>query len=108
MKNILWYLLAGTRGGETRARILHLLMHKPSNANRIAQELSLDYKTVRHHLNVLRKNSVITSVNKGGYGETYFLSDFFDKTLKADFQDIWKKFGDTFEGEFGYDSGKTK
>jgi len=90
MKNLLWYLIAGTRGGETRGRIIKLLEKTPSNANKIAEKLKLDYKTVRHHLEVLEKNQIITAINKGNYGAVFFLSEY----IKADistFNGIWGK-----------------
>ena len=92
MKNLLWYLVAGTKGGETRGRIIELLRKKPTNANMIAKILKLDYKTVRHHLGVLEKNNVITAVNKGNYGAVYFLSEIMQENLKV-FGEIWAKFG---------------
>lgn len=57
MKNLLWYLIAGTKGGETRGKIIELLEKNPSNANKIAEMLNFDYKTVRHHLKLLEKNN---------------------------------------------------
>jgi len=77
MEKALWYLIAGTRGGENRARIIELLDEQPRNANQIAEELDLDYNTVRHHLDMLRDHDVIET---GGeeYGKLYFLSDRFD------------------------------
>lgn len=92
MKNLLWYLIAGTKGGETRGKMVELLKNTPSNANKISEMLNLDYKTIRHHLNVLEKNNIITAVNKGNYGAVYFLSE----TMKADmdvFNEIWARFG---------------
>ena len=50
----------------------------------------MDYKTIRHHLEVLEKNNIITAVNKGNYGAAYFLSEM----MKADiaiFDSIWGK-----------------
>lgn len=92
MKNLLWYLIAGTRGGETRGRIIELLKKNPSNANKIAEILKLDYKTVRHHLEVLEKNSVIISINKGNYGAVYFLSELMESNMQL-FGEIWEQFG---------------
>lgn len=92
MKNLLWYLVAGTKGGETRGKIIGLLKRNPSNANKIAEILKLDYKTVRHHLEVLEKNKVITAVNKGNYGAVYFLSEIMEVNIKV-FGEIWAKFG---------------
>jgi len=92
MKNLLWYLIAGTKGGETRGKIIELLRKKPSNANKIAEILKLDYKTVRHHLEVLEKNNIIIAVNKGSYGAVYFLSELMESYIKV-FGEIWARFG---------------
>jgi DNA-binding transcriptional ArsR family regulator len=77
MEKALWYLLAGTRGGENRARIIRLVDERPRNANEMAAELNVDYNTVRHHLDVLLEHDV---VERGGddYGEMYFLTDQFE------------------------------
>ena len=92
MKNLLWYLIAGTKGGETRGRVIELLNKNPCNANKIADMLNLDYKTVRHHLQVLEKNNIITAVNKGNYGAVYFLSEIMKANLPI-FSEIWVRFG---------------
>ena len=92
MKNLLWYLVAGTKGGETRGKIIDLLKRNPSNANKIAEMLKLDYKTIRHHLEVLEKNNIITAVNKGNYGAVYFLSELMNANYRL-FGEIWGKFG---------------
>ncbi|MBS3101778.1 winged helix-turn-helix transcriptional regulator [Candidatus Woesearchaeota archaeon] len=92
MKNLLWYLIAGTKGGETRGKIIDLLRKTPSNANKIAEILKLDYKTIRHHLEVLEKNNIISPINKGNYGAVYFLSEFMQANIKL-FDEIWGQFG---------------
>ena len=90
MKQLLWYLIAGTRGGQTRGQIISALLQRPMNANRLAEALSLDYKTIQHHLRVLLQNGVLTVVNKGNYGAVYFVSELMDKKL---FGEIWERFG---------------
>ena len=92
MKNLLWYLVAGTKGGETRGRIIDLIRKKPSNANKIAEILKLDYKTIRHHIDVLEKNNIIAAINKGKYGAVYFLSEFMQANIQI-FNEIWEQFG---------------
>ena len=92
MKNLLWYLIAGTKGGETRGKIVDLLRKKPSNPNKIAEILKLDYKTIRHHLEVLEKNNIITAINKGNYGAVYFLSELMQANMEI-FDGIWAQFG---------------
>ncbi|WP_247009781.1 winged helix-turn-helix domain-containing protein [Halorientalis litorea] len=77
MEKALWYLLAGTRGGANRARIIRVLDDRPRNANQLAEELGVDYNTVRHHLDTLLDHDV---VERGGddYGALYFLTDQFE------------------------------
>jgi DNA-binding transcriptional ArsR family regulator len=73
LKRLLGWLIAGTKGGPTRAEIISVLRETPQNANQLASRLNKDYRTIRHHLEILSKNGVITS---GGdrYGMTYFLT----------------------------------
>ena len=65
------------------------LNKRPYNANQLTQMFSLDYKTVRHHLDVLRKHHVITAMGEE-YGTMYFLSESM-KTNFEDFLEIWKQ-----------------
>ena len=74
MEAALWYVLSGTRGGANRARILRAVDERPRNANRLAEALDLDYKTVRHHLDVLADNNVVTD-SGDGYGKVYLPSE---------------------------------
>ena len=74
MEAVLWYVLTGTRGGSNRIRILRALNERPRNANQLADDLDLDYKTVRHHLDVLEENDILT--NSGDdYGAVYLPTD---------------------------------
>lgn len=74
MEGVLWYVLTGTRGGENRVRILRALEERPRNANRLAEDMDLDYTTVRHHLDVLMDNDI---VDRSGddYGAVYLPSE---------------------------------
>jgi len=74
MEAVLWYVLTGTRGGENRARILRALEERPRNANQLAEDLDLDYKTVRHHLDVLVDNDVLQD-SGDDYGAVYTPTD---------------------------------
>jgi len=95
MEQALWYLLAGTRGGENRARIINSLDDRPKNANRLSEQLDLDYKTVRHHIDMLQDYDIIES-GDNDYGEMYFLTDRFEKNRES-FEEI------TGELDFGGD-----
>ena len=92
MKNLIWYLFVGTRGGETRAKIVTSIKKKPMNANQLATSLKLDYKTIQHHLKILTENNILTAINKGKYGAVYFVSDDLQRTWN-EFGEIWKRFG---------------
>jgi DNA-binding transcriptional ArsR family regulator len=93
MKYLLGWLIVGTRGGPTRAKIIKALNQAPQNANQLANLLRMDYRTIRHHLKVLQKNRIITSAGEG-YGTTYFLSPAMEENY-ALFEEIvnkiWKK-----------------
>ena len=93
LRHLLGWLIAGTRGGPTRARIIEILKETPQNANQLATSMKLDYKTVRHHLAVLEKNRIISSFGDK-YGATYFLSQIMEENY-ALFEEIlnklWKK-----------------
>lgn len=86
MEKALWYLIAGTRGGENRARIVRLLDERPRNANQLADELDVDYNTITHHLDKLTDHDV---VEPGGddYGTLYFLTDRFERNRET-FEEI--------------------
>ena len=75
IQRLLWHLLAETRGGEVRARIIELLRERSYNINQLAQLLALNYKAVEHHMDVLTKNNLV--VTRERYGVLYFLSQFF-------------------------------
>lgn len=92
MRKLLWYLIAGTKGGLNRARIIKCLEERPYNANQLAEILNLDYKTVRHHIKVLEDNKIITS-SGGKYGTMYFLSADMEENLDV-FKQIWKNMRD--------------
>jgi DNA-binding transcriptional ArsR family regulator len=93
LKYLLGWLIAGTRGGVSRAKIIETLRETPQNANQLANSLEMDYRTIRHHLKLLEKNRIITSTGDG-YGNTYFLSTELEENYGI-FEEIvnklWKK-----------------
>ncbi|MEJ2271101.1 MAG: winged helix-turn-helix domain-containing protein [Candidatus Bathyarchaeota archaeon] len=93
IKYLLGWLIAGTRGGLTRAKMIETLNENPQNANQLANTLKMDYRTIRHHIKILEKNKLITSAGNG-YGTTYFLSIELEENYNL-FEEIvnklWKK-----------------
>ncbi len=79
-KRLLWWILAGSAGGFNRTRILHEILKTPRNANELTTLLKLDYKTTRHHLEMLEKNRLITAVGNK-YGTLYFPSELLEENM---------------------------
>ncbi|MBU4139716.1 MAG: winged helix-turn-helix domain-containing protein [Euryarchaeota archaeon] len=55
-------------------------MDRPYNANQLANAMKMDYKTVRHHLDVLIKNGIITMNIERNRG-LYFISKSIESNL---------------------------
>jgi predicted transcriptional regulator len=59
------------------------------NANQLAQKLEMDYKTVRHHINVLVRNHLLIEAGEE-YGAMYFISPELELNYE-EFLKIWNK-----------------
>lgn len=88
-KRLLWFLLAGSRGGDNRMRIIELLKERPYNINQLSESLGLDYKAIQHHILVLLKNNIITKMGEK-YGVLYFISNYLEDNIEA-FNEIKSK-----------------
>jgi DNA-binding MarR family transcriptional regulator len=69
----LYWLIAGSKGGTNRARILFALEKEPTNSNALTKKLKLDYKTTQHHILLLSENHLIVRTG-GKYGQVFFIS----------------------------------
>lgn len=85
----LWYLCVGSPGAPNRIEIIGMLQDRPRNANEIADQMSLDYNTVRHHLDKLIEHDVVESGNQA-YGTLYFLTRKF-KNNEEKFEQLLNK-----------------
>jgi DNA-binding transcriptional ArsR family regulator len=81
-KRLLWYLFAGSRGGENRIRIIDLLKDHPYNMNQLAEALGVDYKAAQHHIGVLEKNNMVSRAGEK-YGVLYFVSNYLEANIDA-------------------------
>jgi DNA-binding transcriptional ArsR family regulator len=91
VERLLWWLVAGSVGGMNRGRILNILKERPYNANQLTEQLGLDYKTVRHHLEMLEKNGMVITIGEG-YGKMYTLSPLLEENIQV-FDGIWARIG---------------
>lgn len=89
MKKVLWWLILGTRGGINRAKIIKKLKERPYNAHQLAEELNVNYRTIRHHIKILEDSEVVKSAGEK-YGKMYFLSDNMEENYD-DFETIWEQ-----------------
>jgi len=91
LAHLLQWLIAGTRGGVNRARIIAAVHEAPQNANQLTGLLEVDYRTVRHHLDILEKNGLIISIGER-YGKMYFPSLELEENYDL-FEEIWIRIG---------------
>ncbi len=49
-KRLMWFIFAGSRGGEKRIKIIDFLKTRPFNINQLADALGVDCKLVQHHI----------------------------------------------------------
>jgi predicted transcriptional regulator len=92
-RRLLWYLFAGSKGGDNRIKIINLLQDTPLNINRMAEILNLDYKAVQHHVEVLQKNNLVSRMGEK-YGIMYFVSNYLESNMDT-FKEIVSKINKT-------------
>ena len=74
MEDLLWHLLASSRGGPTRVEILRAIDERPRNANELAEAIDKDYTTIRHHTDILVENNVLRK-SAEEYGALYLFTE---------------------------------
>ena len=78
VKQLIGWLITGTKGGKTRAQIIKTLKESPQNSNQLATALKVNYKTIRHHISILEKNKLVLSAG-GHYSTAYFLTELMEE-----------------------------
>ena len=90
-KKLFWLLFVGSRGSNTRIRIMSVLRKSPSNRNQLATELGIDYKGIQHHIKVLEGNNLVKKIGNQ-YGLIYYVSALFENS-----EDVFDEIVDRFQ-----------
>jgi DNA-binding transcriptional ArsR family regulator len=95
---LLWWLFAGSVGAQSRTLILFALRPRPLNAQQLAEQLKLDYTTLRHHLFLLEKNRIVVAEEEK-HGKVYFVTEAMEShwtSLEAILEKtrLWKRMTD--------------
>lgn len=96
LKHLLYWLFTATRGGTNRGRIMETILETPMNTNQLRKTLDLDFRTVKHHLEVLENNSLVASMGDN-YGRMYFPSERLMDNIEL-FDDVWKGVSEKLKG----------
>ena len=80
MNELFSSIFTGMSGRYTRMRIICAITENPLNTQELARRLDLDYKTIKHNIDVLEKNNLITRHGEG-YGDVFFPSELISSNL---------------------------
>lgn len=76
MRDTLWYCFQGSKGADTRRKIVEILRRRQVNANQLKVELDVDYSTIRHSIRVLEKGRIVKN-DGNSYSKMFSLTDEF-------------------------------
>jgi len=89
MKRLFSSVFTGMSGRYTRMRIICAITEEPMNTRELSKKLDLDYKTVRHNIEVLESNNLIDREGEG-YGDIFFPSELLSSNLPTLYKIIRK------------------
>jgi DNA-binding transcriptional ArsR family regulator len=75
---------------------MEALLKEPSNTNQLRKTLNLDFRTVKHHLEVLENNGLVTAMGNS-YGRMYFVSEKLMENMEL-FEEVWLGISDKLKG----------
>ncbi|MFQ5476414.1 MAG: ArsR/SmtB family transcription factor [Nitrosopumilus sp.] len=89
MNELFSSVFTGMSGRYTRLRIICAITEDPMNTLELSKKLNLDYKTIKHNINILEKNNLIIRVGEG-YGDMFFPSEILSSNLPTLYSVIMK------------------
>jgi PAS domain S-box-containing protein len=82
IKQTLSHIILGQKGGEKRAQIIEILKERPYNLNQMAETLNLNYRTIRHHVDILVDSGLIAPSTGSHYADVYFLTPLMEENYQ--------------------------
>lgn len=73
-------LILGRKGGETTIKILDKLLIRPYNINQLANDLDVNYNTIKYHMMKIDEHKYVLK-EKDNYGKLYSASPKLKKSL---------------------------
>lgn len=86
LKRTLFWLIIASRGGDMRAKIIKILLENPMNKNELSKKLNVNYRTITHHLSILKENNLIIEDKR--YGGLIYMRDGITEDVRK-FMDIY-------------------
>ncbi len=87
IRRLFYWLFFASKGGDTRLRIVQKLMNSPMNKNELSTELSLNYRTVEHHIRILMENNILDG-DERKYDSIFYIKE----NMKMSIDEIIKKY----------------
>lgn len=73
-------LILGRKGGKTTSKIIDKLSNRPYNINELANEIEMDYNTVKYHMKKIHEHDYVIE-GEQKYGKLYYMSPKLKKSL---------------------------
>jgi predicted transcriptional regulator len=75
---------------------MEVILEEPMNTNKLRKTLDLDFRTVKHHLEVMENNNLVSSMGNN-YGKMYFASEKLMDNIEL-FKEVWPGVSDKLKG----------
>jgi DNA-binding transcriptional ArsR family regulator len=75
---------------------METLLENPMNTNQLRIALDLDFRTVKHHIEVLENNGLVNAMGNN-YGRMYFVSNKLMENIEL-FEEVWVGVSEKLKG----------
>ncbi len=75
---------------------MEVLLEEPMNTNKLRKTLDLDFRTVKHHLEIMENNDLVSSMG-ANYGKMYFASEKLMDNMEL-FNEVWTGVSEKLKG----------